>query len=115
MANSTPGTSEYESHFWAFNRVVEMWEDADAVWHFVLAVLAADTSDRVLGNLAAGPLEELLVDHPHMIERVEAEARSNLRFARLLCGVWQNDMSDVIWNRLQAVCDRSGIDDEAAT
>jgi hypothetical protein len=45
-----------------------------------------------------------------MIERVETEARSNPLFAKLLGGVWQNEMPDHIWRRVQAVWDRRGWD-----
>jgi hypothetical protein len=42
------------------------------------------------------------------IDRVEEKARKDPAFAKLLGGVWQNSMSDEIWSRLQAVCDRKG-------
>lgn len=99
---SESGTPDYDRHFWAFDRVCRMSDDAEQVWEFVLAVLAADQSMRVLAALAAGPLEHLLVDHPQMISRVEAEAAINPQFAFLLGGVWQNDMPDDVWCRVQA-------------
>jgi hypothetical protein len=63
-----------------------------------------DGSDSILGNLAAGPLEDLLVDHgPEFIDRVEILARQDRQFRRLLGAVWQNAMSDDLWNRVKAV------------
>ena len=44
------------------------------------------------------------------INRVEAEARKNPMFAKLLGGVWKNRMTDDIWLRVQAVWDRRGWD-----
>jgi hypothetical protein len=78
---------------------------------FVLAVLRRNHSNRVLESLSAGPLEDILATHgERMIDRVEAEARSNPMFARLLGGVWQNKMPDHIWARVQAIWDRKGWD-----
>ena len=104
LYSSAAGTPEHDEHAWAFGRVWDMCEeDPNAAWRFVLAVLASDRSPKVMKTLAAGPLEELLAQHPHaMIELVEAEARTNPDFARLLGGVWQNAMPDDIWRRVQA-------------
>jgi hypothetical protein len=45
-----------------------------------------------------------------MIQYIEQEAKADPSFARLLGGVWQNAMTDDVWNRLQAVWDRRGWD-----
>ena len=55
-------------------------------------------SDKSLAVLAAGALEDLLVDFGESyIERVEELARKNLRFNHLLGGVWKNAMTDELW------------------
>ncbi|HUV96794.1 MAG TPA: hypothetical protein VMV98_04925, partial [Acidobacteriaceae bacterium] len=55
--------------------------------------------------------EDLLAKHCEIfIDRVEAEARKDPRFAKLLGGVWQNKMSDAVWKRVQAAWDRRGWD-----
>jgi hypothetical protein len=85
--------------------------DPKGAWRFILGVLAADRSDRVMENLAAGPLEDLLARHPYVIIRmVEAEAKTNSHFARLLGGVWQNKLPEDVWQRVQAVWDQRGWD-----
>lgn len=112
LTRSDSGTPGYDQHFWAFNRVWELsHNDPEAAWQFILAVLETDSSDRIIQNLSAGPLEDLLANHPHQaIEWVEQEAKSNPQFASLLGGVWQNVMPDDIWARVQAVWDRRGWD-----
>jgi hypothetical protein len=45
-----------------------------------------------------------------LIDRIEAEARIDASFARLLGGVWKARMSDPLWERVQAVWDRRGWD-----
>jgi hypothetical protein len=68
---------------------------------FVLEVLKKDPPPDTAGVLAAGPLEDLLADSgPAIIERVEAEARRDLKFRRLLKGVWRSHMQDDIWERI---------------
>jgi hypothetical protein len=112
LSHTEPNTPEYERLFAVFGVVVDMTHDRpEEAWAFVLAVLAADDSTRVMENLAAGPLEDLLVYHgPAVIERVEAEARTNPKFAFLLGGVWKNAIADDIWDRVRAVWDRRGWD-----
>ena len=61
--------------------------------------------------LAAGPIEDLLAKHgADFIDRVEAEARNDPNFAKVLGGVWKNEMPADVWARLQAVWDRKGWD-----
>jgi uncharacterized lipoprotein len=80
-------------------------------WQLVLRVLQLDRSAEIQQVLSAGPLEDLLSHHGDtMIPLVEAEARKNPVFAKLLGGVWKNAMSDEVWERVRAVWDRKGWD-----
>ena len=93
----------------------QVWQlcanEPERAFLFVLEVLRRDRSKKIFGVLSAGPLEDILANHGEtMIERVEAEARSSPLFAKLLGGVWQNEMSDEVWRRVQVVWDRSGWD-----
>jgi hypothetical protein len=73
-------------------------------WAFVLAALAAATSDDDLGHLAAGPLEHLLGWHGEKyVDAVEQLARKDARFARTLTGVLRYKMTDAVWRRVQAL------------
>src|SRR5207249_9413511 len=98
----------YQNSWWAFDEVDTLCRQSpDAAWNFILAALARDRSDEILGMLSAGPLEDLIARHGALlIDRVEAEARRNPLFANLLGGVWQNTMPDDIWARVRAVWDR---------
>lgn len=112
LTHSDSGTPEYNQHIWADHHVWELCSgDPEAAWQFILAVLEMDRSNPIMENLSAGPLEDLLAKHPQqVIEWVEQEAKTNLHFASLLGGVWQNAMPDDIWARVQAVWDRRGWD-----
>jgi hypothetical protein len=59
-------------------------------------------AQNIAGLLAAGPLEDLLAFHgANFIERIEAEARRDRRMFWTLGGVWQNSMTDEVWERVQ--------------
>ncbi len=68
----------------------------------VIAILERDASDRGLANLAAGPVEEALVNHgERIIDRVESTALSNAPFRKLLGGVWLDDVAPHIAKRVE--------------
>ena len=73
-------------------------------WHFILLAVELSESDDELSHVAAGPIEHLLGWHGEQyIALVENEVQSNPKFARALTGVWQYEMSDDVWSRLQTV------------
>jgi len=105
-------TKEYNDLFWSFDDVWELTRNQpEQAWQFILDVWARDQSDKIISNLSAGTLEDLLSFHgPAVIERVERQAKTDPKFAFLLGGVWQCQMSDEIWARVQKVWDRRGWD-----
>ena len=87
------------------------YEEPEKLWLLILEIHHRDQSIAIQQVLAAGPVEDLLAKHGDtFIERVEAEARRDPQFAKLLGGVWKSTMSDAIWDRLQTVWDRRGWD-----
>jgi hypothetical protein len=93
--------------FWAHNK---MWDllrvDPNEYWLTILEILHQDKSDWIIENLAAGPLEDLLVAHgPEFIGRIEAIAdEPGVRSLAQL--VWENEILDDVWRRLQTVAGR---------
>jgi hypothetical protein len=102
-----------EQNYWA-----AMWlgglenDDPELAWKFLVLAAADDRfSNENLGLLAAGPLEGLLSKRGHhFIDRVEQEAATSKRFAWMLGGVWQAEMTEEIWQRVNLVWDRRGWD-----
>ena len=79
-------------------------------WQFILAAVS-QASDEELEHIAAGPVEHLLSSHgTQYIDLVEQQASSDLRFARMLTGVWRHLMSDAVWARLEVLKARYGRD-----
>lgn len=92
-----------------FNWLVEDYPEQ--AWLAILAALEDPRMESSLGVLAAGPLEDLLSLHGEVfILRVEEMTRSNPKFAWLLGGVWQSQMTEDVWRRVQDVWDRRGWD-----
>ena len=92
-----------------FDWVVQ--KEPEKGWQAILNALEDPRLEKHLGTLAAGPLEDLLSYHGEaFIARVEAKAKSNPKFAWLLGGVYQYQMTDEIWSRVQKVWDRRGWD-----
>jgi|ERR1700761_4526539 hypothetical protein len=106
------GDGQDNPNFWTTISVYELSHDhPEWAWKFILATLDGlihAPNNKAFAILAAGALEDLLAYHgPTYIDEVETEARRSPDFRRLLGGVWQNSMSDEIWQRvLKAAPDR---------
>ena len=101
-----------DADFSAWEQMTDLCLEApDIAWDVILLILATDQSIATMETLSAGPLEDLLGRHGLLfIDRVEAEARADPKFASLLGGVWKNAMTDAIWERVRRVWDRRGWD-----
>ncbi len=72
--------------------------EPDRMLDMILEVLKIETNERMLGYLAAGPLEDVI--GMNTIDRVEREAAANERFRHLLGGVWYYSAPDELKARL---------------
>ena len=100
--------SEFDPNFWAFEELGDYTnDDPKKAWTTILKILSIDSSDVILSNVAAGPLEDLLAFHGEdWISSVENEASKNTVFKTALLGIYQNEMSDDVWDRLQIAAGR---------
>lgn len=101
---------EKEQYDWAcMEPVDDARELPERAWEFILLAIDTPLCAPHLGVLAAGALEDLLCLHGDVfIDRIEAQARRDPRFAHVLGGVWQSQMSEPVWARVQRVWDPSG-------
>jgi len=98
---------------WATTKTLDLLLDGqyEDLWSLILVIHSLDQSDKIKGMLSAGPVEDLLGQSgERFIGRIEEKAKSDPGFARVLGGVWRNDMSEDVWARVQAVWDRRGWD-----
>lgn len=96
-----------------------VWDDPATAWEAIKAVVrhyppdeyyseSRSEAQNVVGLLAAGPLEDLLSERgSSFIDAIEAEAKSDGRFAWALGGVWQSTTPDALWTRVQRIADYS--------
>jgi hypothetical protein len=105
-------SDEYNMLCWTFDRMTYLVDYLpNKAWRVILLIWSLDQSIPTMQNLSAGPVEDLLAKHgDQMIGLVEAEAKRDPSFAKMLGGVWKYNMSDEVWARLQAVWDRRGWD-----
>ncbi len=91
------------------DRIYDLEYDCpEDLWEFILEVLHRDPPNKVIEVLAAGSLESYLAKlGEKVIEKAERQAAIDKKFRSLLGGVWQNNMSDEVWNRIRACSDRS--------
>lgn len=87
---------------WADDKLTELARRQPlAAWSCILDIYGEAENPRVVGDLSAGPLEELLVFHGGaIIHRLEQEAKRDPRFLILLDGIWQNAIDDDTWARV---------------
>ena len=77
-------------------------DEPEVAWPAMLQILERELTEDQTAVLAAGPLEDLLAVHgSQFIDRVEREAERSSRLNHLLGGVWQNQMPQEIWERVQ--------------
>lgn len=95
-----------DSHplWWAIDRFMDFIQsDPERAWDAILSVARRRPSEKVLGMLAAGPLEDLVDQHGEaFIDRIEKEASSDPEFKRMLQQVWESGSPEV-WARVLAV------------
>ena len=101
-------SDEYTVHSWAERKLSELARvDPNLCLDLIMAILGRDKTDRVVANLAAGALEEMMSENGEkMFDRVAKLSTENADFKKLLGGVWQGDMSDTFWNRFQKLANK---------
>ena len=74
-------------------------------WSLILELIErAPADETILQDIAAGSLEGYLGRFDdQVIDMVEREARQDLKFRRVLSGVWKHGMSQDTWDRVRAI------------
>jgi len=102
---SKHGNDSPESNalFWAYEALDEACSEHPKRALEVIGLISKLTiDDYILANLAAGPLEDLIVGNEEkIIDDIEVLAKKDLHFRRIIGGVWRNSISQPTWDRLQ--------------
>lgn len=93
---------------WANEALREaIYNDADYAFEIIEAIHELDPEQTQGEEFAAGPIEDLLAfQGVILIDRIEQKAREDTAFAFVLGGVYQNAMTDSVWERVQACRNR---------
>jgi len=95
-----------ESHYEADTRLKLLsFDEPLLAWHVVLLIAAATSDTRLLRQLGAGRLEDLLSHDPEQfIPMAIQEAVSNPHVREALLGVWlcRHDSSDALLDQLES-------------
>ena len=79
-------------------------EQPEQAWHIILEIANTCDEEKVIANLAAGPLEDLLAFHgDRIISVIAEESIHNRRLRFLLGGVWRNNLSEKVWEVVQSL------------
>jgi hypothetical protein len=105
MHKSKSGSHDYEENFWAFAKLYKLCDEApDQGLEIIEEIVRIDSSDIILANIAAGPMEELLVKHgTQFIDKIERLAATDEKFRKMLGAMWKNEIADEVWARVQRV------------
>lgn len=101
-----PNSNVEEANYWAFERLDDLVKnDPEKAWPLILEIRNATNDSKVLAQLAAGPLEDLINSSgDSFIDRIEALAKVDQDFRRLIGGIWpRRDLSEELLLRLKAV------------
>lgn len=79
--------------------------EPESAWEVIYQIVMTSTHEGLIGYVAAGPIEDLLVYHPQIINQIEKDALNNEKLCGALDGVWKNRMTDETWNRLKRIID----------
>ena len=92
----------YEQTAWASDAVCDLtYDDPNRLWTIIKALVAAAPDENALSHIGAGPLENLLSRYgERFIEQIEHQSTVDAKFRFCLAGVWQQGMSDELWQRV---------------
>ena len=84
------GSAEYESRFWAWEELNDATsESPEIAWTIICEILKKTDSDQVIGNLAAGPLEDMMRYHDRFtMEKIKNEIQGNPKLKKCMADVW---------------------------
>ena len=99
---------------WAYNALDELIAtDPKIAFEVIVAIFNKTENEFVLENLAAGPMEDLLVRHGNeIICDVEKFTVTEPKFSHLLAGIWENNIHQNVLAKINVLLDKYLIEDD---
>lgn len=103
MHHADEGSPTYLNNFWAYEELDQLINTApDKSSEIIDEILLIDDSEITVANLAAGPIESLLVEHgDEVIRTIIQRSIGSALWKQLISNIWKNDIKDHIWEQLQ--------------
>jgi hypothetical protein len=105
LQHTTRKDSERSTMFLAYEELDRLiHDDLEEAWKVIRIIYKTDSSGHMLANVAAGPVEDILVYHgEEFIDPAEQLADNDPIFKKLLGAVWRNNIPQDVWMRVKAV------------
>jgi len=102
---SNPSAEQEAPLIWAYDAAHDLVARSPYLaWKFVLSVVELSKDERVLGMLAAGPVEDLLVGYgAEILPDVLSSLPSNPALRRVLAGVWTTRMDREVARKIASI------------
>lgn len=86
--------------------------DPEKAWKMILKLIESASNEEILVKIGVGPLEDLLSYHSNeLIEKVVLEIKNNEKFVITLQYVWQRNVTEEVWQRIQRAIQEQWKDD----
>jgi len=96
----------YDKVSWAIDELYNLaHDDPDKLLNIIIEILNISSSDKVIGAIGAGALEELLVHHSEKyVDKILKLSDSNDNFKKCLTVTYldKNDVSERVYKKIQS-------------
>lgn len=102
LCHAKRNSEEFEEDFWSFETLSEFCgKNPEYAWRVIVEIYDNDPGEMVVANLAAGPLEDLLVFHGRLaLGWISHQCSNDAGFVKVLQMVWRNAMPEEVWDGL---------------
>jgi hypothetical protein len=96
-------SDEYIEEFWSFDKLSDFCRKRPHdSWKVIVEIYERNSGNKVISNLAAGPIEDLLVYHGNLaLILIDQYCHEEHKFVEVMKLIWKNSMSDEVWGQLQ--------------
>jgi hypothetical protein len=89
-----------------------VWKQPDVAWDIMCEISRATSVGDILQSIANGPLHQMLLEHPRIIDRIEKDAEASPQVRLLLSHIWDDSSDSQIRSLMPRIRAASGEFDE---
>ena len=105
MHLSESDSEEYESNFWAHEELWELCRNSpDEALELIINIIDDSPNEWILGNVAAGPFEDLMCYHGEVImPKLKALSTNHPKLIQAMAGVWLDSNDTKVWQEFYSM------------